>query len=112
MDVALRSDGKTDVAIHQERKLPETREERVAAYSSAVKRLTEIFQRFGFFIMNESEFSCTAQKGRFVIDFKTEENSGRIAYVTSNPNFDPTKAGKKGSGATIQKGRQIGRAHV
>lgn len=96
-----------DVAVRQDRKLPTTREERVAAYSNAIKRLAEIFRRFGFFVMNESAFACTAEKGPLVIDFKTEDNTGRIAYVTSSAAYNPEKAGKNESGATIQKGRKL-----
>lgn len=93
-----------------ERKLPENDEERAAAYISALARLEAFFRLSGYESYVSEGGTLMVGKGRFLLDAKIVPNDGRTAYVTSGPGYDPTKAGKKESGATVITSRTMMKA--
>jgi len=92
------------------RKLPETDEERAQAYIDALARLEAFFKLSGYESYVSEGGTLMVGKGRFLLDAKIVPNDGRTAYVTSGPKYDPTKAGKKDSGATVVTSRTLMKA--
>jgi hypothetical protein len=90
--------------------LPETDEERAEAYFSALGRLEHFFKAAGYDSYVSEGGTLMVGKGAFLLDAKIVPNDGRTAYVTSGPKYDPTKAGKKGSGAVVITSRTIMKA--
>ena len=104
------------VAACSERKLPTCREERIEAYHSALRRFGA-FLRDGlkFTVMVMEDGAMMAEKKRFGIELKLEDNQagGQMAYVTSNPDFDPSKEiGKDNRPGTVKKGRAWQRSQL
>jgi hypothetical protein len=93
-----------------ERKLPTNDEERAEAYFSALARLEAFFKTQGFESYVSDGGTLMVGKGSFLLDAKIVPNDGRTAYVTSGPKYDPTKAGKKDSGATVITSRTVMKA--
>ena len=103
--------GRMDVGPPKpERRLPETDEERAEAYISALARLEAFFKLSGYESYVSDGGTLMVGKGRFLLDAKIVPNDGRTAYVTSGPGYDPTKAGKKDSGATVITSRTVMKA--
>lgn len=92
------------------RKLPENDEERAQAYFDALAVMEQFFKANGFESYVSEGGTLMVGKGSFLLDAKIVPNDGRTAYVTSGPKYDPTKAGKKGSGATIITSRTVMKA--
>lgn len=92
------------------RKLPATDEERAEAYFRALARLVEFFTRNGYEAYVSEGGTLMVGKGKFLLDAKIVPNDGRTAYVTSGPGYNPDKAGKKDSGATVITSRTVMKA--
>ena len=101
------------MAPNPRRQLPRNREERRMAYGAALRDLQELLSRGGFHTMcevdqSEEHPSLSVSRGRFSMLLKVMENTGtNVAYVTSNVNYDPSKAGTPESKATIRTGRDL-----
>lgn len=98
------------------RNLPTCREERIEAYHAAIKRIAAFLRdgmKFTVMVMEDGAFM--AEKKRFGIELKLEDNQvgGRMAYVTSNPDFDPTKEiSKDNRPGIVKKGRAWQRSQL
>lgn len=103
--------GKTDVSLAlSRRKLPTNDEERAEAYFRALSLLELFFRSQGFDSYAPDNGTLMVGKGLFLLDVKIVPNDGRTAYVTSGPKYNPTKAGKKDSGATVITTRTVMKA--
>jgi hypothetical protein len=98
------------------RKLPTCREERIGAYCSAIRRLGAFLEEgFKFNTLAAEDGSLVTERKRFSIELKLEDNQagGRMAYVTSNPDFDPTKEiSKTNRPGIVKKGRAWQRSQL
>ena len=111
LSVVLASEHRPDPTKNQ-RKLPETEEERAAAYMSALARLERFLTSKGFTSYVSEGGTLMVGRGKFLFDAKIVPNDGRQAYVTSNANYRPDKAGTRESGATIITTRSVMQASV
>lgn len=105
-----------EIQIDTGRKLPTCREERIEAYNSAIKRIAAFLRdglNFNVMVLDTGAFA--AEKKLFGIELKLEDNQagGRMAYVTSNPEFDPTKEiSKDNRPGIVTKGRAWQRSQL
>lgn len=111
LSTAVEIVGSMDVGpVKPKRKLPENDEERAQAYMDALAVMEQFFKTNGFESYVSEGGTLMVGKGPFLLDAKIVPNDGRTAYVTSGPKYDPTKAGKKDSGATVISSRTLMKA--